>query len=100
MGGGDVGTPKIPSFEEALGSLKVESPLGAVVTSSLHRRLAELRLAETIAWLFLVLNTKGPSPYGGGGSTGVLPLPHRICCVQKLRSLVERGAGRLEIVAF
>jgi hypothetical protein len=34
MGGGDVGTPKIPSFEEALGSLKVESPLGAVVTSS------------------------------------------------------------------
>jgi len=68
MGGDDVGTPKIPSFEEALGSLKVESPLGAVVTSSPHRRLAELRLAETIAWLFLVLNTKGPSPYGGGSA--------------------------------
>ncbi|HDC92332.1 MAG TPA: hypothetical protein ENF15_01025, partial [Candidatus Acetothermia bacterium] len=56
------GTPRIPSFERVLRDLEAESLLGMLVAGSAHGGLAKLRLAEAIAWVFIVTNMKGPIP--------------------------------------
>ncbi len=52
------GTPRIPSFERVLRDLEAESLLGMLVAGSAHGGLAKLRLAEAIAWTFIVTNMK------------------------------------------